>query len=268
MTRSTARTRLVAASFGVLGVLAAALLAGCGAGQQAQTSRMQPAVPGTNANIDVPGGTVGLRDLSVVFPGDNGYPQGSTAPLQVRIFNGSGKPVTLTGVRAAPERTGNATPVDGNVVLIGSPSAAPTGAGPANASATTGSEARSSLSAGPTNPAGTGAAVPSPTGSPAATPSAGGSASPGATAVPPPTSTATAAGSSTINITIPAGGYVLLAPAYGTYLAVADLSREFRFGDVMNLEFRFGDVTSVVPVPLNTPVSRGPRTPLQTDVPE
>jgi hypothetical protein len=241
VTRSTARSRLVIAAVGAVGVLA--LVAGCGAGQQSQTSRMQAAVPGTNATVnlnDGQGGTVALRNLTVEYPGDKGYQQGGTAPLSVRVFNNSLAPVHLTGVRVAPrtdDTTANAAqPLTGSVVLVGSAAAAPTG--------TTG--------ASPTQ-------APTPTAS----------AAPGGSASPTPTATAEPsgpAGSTSIDVEIPAGGYVVLTPSEGTYLAITDLSRAVQYGDLVNLEFQFDKATATVALPMMTPASGGPRTPLQTGV--
>ena len=60
-------------------------LAGCGAGQMAQTASQAAAVDGTNADL----GALALRDVLIPYPEDrNGtYPAGSDVPVQLTIIN-------------------------------------------------------------------------------------------------------------------------------------------------------------------------------------
>ncbi len=82
----------------VAGAGAAALLAGCGAGQIAETAKIKPAVQGVNANST--DGTIALRDLSIAFRGDSNrtYNAGDNASLVVRIANSGDSSDTLTSV--------------------------------------------------------------------------------------------------------------------------------------------------------------------------
>jgi hypothetical protein len=78
-------------------VLTALLVSGCGAGQQAQTSRMVAAIPG----VDADAGPIALRDLLVPYRA-GGYPGGSDVPLVVRLINTGEEPVTVTRVTPGP----------------------------------------------------------------------------------------------------------------------------------------------------------------------
>jgi hypothetical protein len=69
------------------------LLAGCGAGKNAQTAEEVPAIPG----VDVDAGQVALRDLLIPYRAD-GYPAGSDVPLVVRVFSNAAESVALNSV--------------------------------------------------------------------------------------------------------------------------------------------------------------------------
>lgn len=75
------------------GVLAAALLlAGCGAGQSAQTYREKATGDSTNVNV----GEISVRNLAVRAPQDGRVlPQGSSARVSVTLINSSTDPDTL-----------------------------------------------------------------------------------------------------------------------------------------------------------------------------
>jgi copper(I)-binding protein len=69
-------------------VLGAALLAGCGAGQQAQTSEQTSAVAGANTQV----GNIAIRNAEIAYPDTipasaNVYPVGGTAPVEMVIVN-------------------------------------------------------------------------------------------------------------------------------------------------------------------------------------
>ena len=73
---------------------AAALIVGataCSAGQNTQTAEQVAAV--TGASVDF--GELQLRDVTVVFPGPDGYAAGENAPLTVRIFNSAEGPADV-----------------------------------------------------------------------------------------------------------------------------------------------------------------------------
>ncbi|HEY9482942.1 MAG TPA: hypothetical protein VIR00_08270, partial [Micromonosporaceae bacterium] len=105
MTRSIAgrqrHARLVAASAGIIAVIAAGALAGCGAGQIAETSTIVSAVPGGSASVAVPtknnpNGALLITNVTVDYNDVNGYAAGATAPLSMWIINQSTDPLTVT----------------------------------------------------------------------------------------------------------------------------------------------------------------------------
>lgn len=105
MTRSIAgrqrHARLVAASAGIIAVIAAGALAGCGAGQIAETSKIVSAVPGGATSVavpteDNPNGALLIKNVTVDYNDVNGYAAGATAPLSMWIINQSTDPVTVT----------------------------------------------------------------------------------------------------------------------------------------------------------------------------
>ncbi len=117
MPRSTTGTAVGRRPSALLTLAVAAaigLLAGCSAGQSAQTAAIVAAVPGVNA--DSPDKLISLRDVLVIYKA-HGYAKGESAPLSVRVFNNdTAKPVTLIGV----------TSDKGKVVLLsGAPSSGP-----------------------------------------------------------------------------------------------------------------------------------------------
>jgi len=77
-------------------IIAAALLgiglAGCGAGQDAPTSRVVPAVPGVN--VDAEDGSVLVRNAVVPYR-SQGYRAGGQVPVEMRIVNEGLEPVRL-----------------------------------------------------------------------------------------------------------------------------------------------------------------------------
>ncbi len=86
-----------------LALVAAALAtvltaAACGAGREAETGRIVPAIPGADADA----GPIALRDLLVPYR-EGGYPAGSTVPLVVRMFSTAEQPVTVTRVTVGPD---------------------------------------------------------------------------------------------------------------------------------------------------------------------
>ncbi|MFS8498426.1 MAG: hypothetical protein FWJ70_09340 [Micromonosporaceae bacterium] len=88
-------------------IVAAALLglglAGCGAGQDAPTSRVVPAVPGVN--VDAEDGSVVVRNALVPYQ-PQGYRVGGQVPVEMRIVNQGLEPVRL--VSASSEQAARA----------------------------------------------------------------------------------------------------------------------------------------------------------------
>jgi hypothetical protein len=73
--------------------VAAAALAGCSAGQVAETALKKPSNQGVNAQSS--NGTVFIRNLLVPYNGTEGYPAGANAPLQVTLSNETTQAVTV-----------------------------------------------------------------------------------------------------------------------------------------------------------------------------
>lgn len=138
----------------VVAVGAALALAGCGAGQIAQTSTMLPAVNGALAQA----GTLVLRDAGLVNRNEceQAYATGSSAPLTLVIANNGPADDELVSVSSA--NAGSATiegqraVVAGSKLLIGPATEGESGQQPASSSAapTSSSSASVSPSAGPT----------------------------------------------------------------------------------------------------------------------
>lgn len=203
-TRPTAGRRRLAAT--ALAALALALTAGCGAGPQAHTALQVPTVPGANKEINVEGGRLMVRNVLVSYS-PAGYRKGGQAPLELRLFNDTPKPVRLVGVTSSR----------GPVLLFGAPRG--------------------------------GAASPAPTATGAASPTATRSAAPAG---------------SPVNLEVPANGYLVLAPDTGQYLQIAGLTEDLPPGKTVELSFQFSNGTEItnVLVPISTPSSPAPRSPL------
>lgn len=133
--------RLAAASVGVAVIAVTGLVAGCGAGQIAQTAKVVASVPGGSASTPVPpnpdlrgdiGGTIFVQNVTVDYPGPDGYPAGGNAPLTLRIINNSNATITLA---SATSDAGTVVLTSGGGVTApsdasspsGSPSASPSG---------------------------------------------------------------------------------------------------------------------------------------------
>jgi hypothetical protein len=85
-------TRRAAVATGVA-TLAAIALAGCSAGQVAETALKNPSVYGVNAqNSDA---SVYIRNLAVAYGGTTGYPAGAAAPLQLGLYNQTRQAITV-----------------------------------------------------------------------------------------------------------------------------------------------------------------------------
>jgi hypothetical protein len=91
MRTSTRGAALVAA----VGLLAALVLAGCGAGRDAPTSLDLPAVPGVNLGTEDQ--SLLVRNANVVFS-QNGYATGGRAPVQLWLVNNTAEPIRLVEV--------------------------------------------------------------------------------------------------------------------------------------------------------------------------
>jgi copper(I)-binding protein len=90
----SASSRRVGVRVAALAAGALLVLAGCAAGQDAQTANETPVVDGVSANV----GDIGLRAVAVAPPPNNSYAKGSDATLQLVIVNGGASDDQLTGV--------------------------------------------------------------------------------------------------------------------------------------------------------------------------
>ena len=205
MNRSTSRS--VLAGLVVVGGLA---LAGCGAGQIAQTAQQRPTVDGQEAQV----GPIAIRYAALEYPTSGVYEQGSDARLRMVIVNTGDSADVLTSVRS--DVAGDVTITEGTSpsatgIASAAPSFSPSPTGSASFSPSpTPSGTASGTPTGQAEPpqsslsAGSGAPSQTASGSASASASPIGSASAGA--APSPTSRAENA-----RITIPPNGYVSFA---------------------------------------------------------
>jgi hypothetical protein len=234
--RSSRRSARLAACALFASFAALAALSACSAGQLAQTSEEVPSVPGANVNIG-PSGVVSLRNMVVVYNGPQGYPQGGSAPLVVRIFNTGPTKLTLVKVSAGDAAS--------SVLLVGG-TAAQTSAAPPPA-------VTSTPTVGPSI-APSGSATPTTTAS--------------ASARPTPTVTGPA-GQASFAIDVAPVSYTLLVPGQGPFLQLTGLTSPLIPGGSVVLTFSFSDgTTGTAHVPVGVPQDPQPRQTPQSDVNE
>ncbi|MGQ0572854.1 MAG: copper chaperone PCu(A)C [Pseudonocardia sp.] len=119
-----ARSRPSRVATGVGAVVAALLLAGCGAGQLTGTSTQGSSTGGANAGA----GDIVVRDAEIEFgtgvPAAIVYPAGATAPLQMRIVNEGGTADTLVSASSpfadSVQISGATVVPGGQAVVVGS----------------------------------------------------------------------------------------------------------------------------------------------------
>lgn len=120
-------TRRVARAAGIATV-AVIGLAGCSAGQVAETANLQTAISGVNTQS--PNGALLVRNLQVIYNDPEGYPVGGTAPLEVALFNQTDSPITVMISSTPPQRatetvvTAQQIGVSGSAAASAAPSAA------------------------------------------------------------------------------------------------------------------------------------------------
>jgi hypothetical protein len=248
--RSLARVRLRGRAAQVAGAATVAVLAlaGCSAGQTAETSILQPPVSGLNTAS--PDGALLICNLQVVYKDPTGYPANGDAPLEVSFFNQTQNPITVT-ISSQPQQTVTAGIVSAQQVGL---------TGPAPASST------------PTEPAGGGDTSPSTptpgTSGEVSPPTAGASVSPSDSASPAPTAALTPA-----KLTIAALGSVTFLPGDKTSLVASGLSNKLAPGNSLALTIQSStsatpmNVLAPVSIPL-TPASRAPGIPDENSEPE
>lgn len=228
------RTRVALAALVTVGGV---VLAGCGAGQQAQTATQQPTIDGANAEV----GPIALRNVAIEYPENGLYRRGAVARLRLLIANTGNAPEELVEVR---------TEIASEVAIV---------AGQSNETSP-----RPSLGAkGTADPSETGAATPTgtPTEGPpeeadqsvSATPPNGASQSPAAS----PSETGTIPGT-TVTI-LPNNSVSIGEGSSRSALLLRGLTRELRSAQVVPITFVFRTAGSVtVPVPVEIPEEREP----------
>jgi copper(I)-binding protein len=133
--RGAASSRSALAALALVGGFA---LAGCGAGQQAQTAEQRPTVDGANVNLY----PLAIRDVGLEYPPDGVYEKGSDARLQMVVINqgtssdalvevrtDAAEKVTITaaGEDATPTTAAAAPPSESGTPTTGNPSPSVTG---------------------------------------------------------------------------------------------------------------------------------------------
>jgi copper(I)-binding protein len=235
---------------GMVGGLA---LAGCAAGQQAQTAEQRPTVDGQNGSL----GPLALRDVTLEYPSAGVYEQGGDARLEMVVANDSGDSDALVEVRtdaaqevriteAATGGTGEATPTP-PVETSAEPSSTPTGT--ASGTPTGTSEPKTpSASAGPGEPSGSPSTEASSSGSPA----------------PSPESTETpAAGAGTLtSVPVPSNGLVQFRED-GPRIELIGLTRQLRPAEEISVTFVFRNAGQIT-LDITVAVPRGEISPAPT----
>jgi hypothetical protein len=104
-----------------LAAATAVAVAGCSAGQVAETSLKKPSNQGVNEENS--NNTVAIRNLSVAYNGTEGYAAGASAPLEVGLYNQTNAPITVLVSSRPPDAALGTNVISGtNVVLTGAQS--------------------------------------------------------------------------------------------------------------------------------------------------
>lgn len=268
MSRPTVRSRRTAplAASVAVSMALAGLLAGCGAGQIAQTAAVR-AQEGINAQQ----GEVGIRNVFVEHPGDEGvWEEGSDVSLVLRLTNDGGTADRLIGVTtpdaesvvlvSGPRSSAGAQePGSGGETGAASPSTTgspppPIGLPSRSAAPSPTATSGSSASASPSQPGLPGeGGVPTEQGTPSPS-QPGSSAAPSGTTSPPvsvpPSGTASPSGTATISVVLPPETLVALTPA-AQHVLLRGTARSLTPGESVSVTFVFeraGRVTLQVPV--------------------
>jgi copper(I)-binding protein len=267
--RSTSRSVLAG-----LIVVSGLALAGCGAGQVAQTAQQRPTVDGQGAQV----GPIAIRYAALEYPTSGVYEQGSTARLRMVVVNtGDQRTDTLTSVRSN---------VSADVTISEGTTAAATGsAGAAPSASSTGSASGSATFSPSPTPSGTASGTPTGQAEPpessvsagSGAPSQGASGSATASGSASPSGSASAGASPTpsqaasppnAQIQIPPNGYVAFT-GDGPRVELTGLTRELRPGQNLVVTFTFQNAGSTtVTIAVATPdaqVSLAPTVAVEPD---
>ncbi len=208
MNRSTSRS--VLAGLVVVGGLA---LAGCGAGQIAQTAQQKPTVDGQMAQV----GPIAIRDAALEYPAGGVYERGSDARLRMVVVNTGIAPDTLVSA---------SSPVATDVTISQGASAEATGGGTPEPSASASETASPSET-----PTDTASGTAEPSGSASGTPSAGASGRLPPTAAPTPENA---------RIQIPPNNYVSFRED-GPRVLLTGLTQQLRPGQNLRVTLTFDE---------------------------
>ena len=229
-------TRRAALATGVA-TLAAIALAGCSAGQVAETALKNPSVYGVNsASSDR---SVFIRNLAVAYPGTAGYPAGADAPLNVVLSNQTKQAITVlvSSRPAADAVSAKSVGLTGRSAASSAPSTAipePSGSRPSDTQDDQNTDQ-----------------IPDPSGNPShgQTPSAQPS--------------ATGAATRPARIEIGPLGFVAFLPRDAVKLVAVGLSGKLLPGQTLNLVFEFSNGADplVLQAPMAVPLSPASRAP-------
>jgi hypothetical protein len=213
-------------------------LTGCGAGNNAATSDMQPAISGVNVDA----GDLALRDLQVDFGQRGVYQEGEAAPLRVWIDNRGSEPVVLEAVTS---------PAAEAVTL-------------ATEALITEEETPTADGESPTADATPGTGETETPGGETSAPGEDDAASPTADATESPAGeepdTEGLLGEREFEIEIEPSSYVRLAPTHGSFLLLEGLKEELSSGSTVEVTFSFSNGEEVtVDLPMGEPAELASR---------
>jgi hypothetical protein len=226
-------------------------LAGCSAGQTAETSLLQTPISGLNTAS--PDGGLLVRNLQVVYKDPTGYPANGSAPLELSLYNQTQQEITVT-ISSQAQQTVTEGIVSAQQVGLTGPAPVPSS-----------SIASNPPGGGDTSPSsppsvGTSAEVSPPASAPSALPTD--------TAAAPP-----AAALQPAKLTIPALGSVSFLPGDKTSVIASGLTNKLAPGNSLALTFQSStsatpfSVLAPVAIPLS-PASRAPGIPDENSEPE
>jgi hypothetical protein len=226
-------------------------LAGCSAGQTAETSLLQTPISGLNTAS--PDGGLLVRNLQVVYKDPTGYPANGSAPLELSLYNQTQQEITVT-ISSQAQQTVTEGIVSAQQVGLTGPAPVPSS-----------SIASNPPGGGDTSPSsppsvGTSAEVSPPASAPSALPND--------TAAAPP-----AAALQPAKLTIPALGSVSFLPGDKTSVIASGLTNKLAPGNSLALTFQSStsatpfSVLAPVAIPLS-PASRAPGIPDENSEPE
>lgn len=213
-------------------------LAGCGSSRSAQTSEMQTAISG----VDADAGTIALRNMQVDF-GDRGfYPEGGQAPLRIWMDNQGTEAVILEAVTSS---AAEAVVLAADIVVAEGETPAGEESTPAeDESATPGADGSESPSADASE-------TPEGDASPTADAAASESESESPEAEVP---VVELVGERDFEIELAPSSYVRLAPTRGSFLLLDGLKEDVFMGSTVELTFVFSNGEAVtVDVPMGVP---------------